>query len=58
MRGHEHKSGNKMNEIRTPKLEPLTNKMVMTHCSTFEDSRSGQLARASFGCFALPICSW
>jgi len=58
MRGHEYKSVDKMNEIRTTKLEPMTNKLVMNHSDTLEDSRSGRLARASFLYFALPICSW
>jgi hypothetical protein len=42
MRGDEYKSVDKMNEIRTTKLEPMTNKVVMNHSDTLEDSHSAQ----------------
>src|SRR5262249_34644260 len=58
MRGHEYKSVDKMNEIRTTMLEPMTNKVLMNHSDTLTDSRSAQPARASFLYFALPNCSW
>jgi hypothetical protein len=52
MRGHEYTSVTN-DEIRTTKLEQVTNDLMTNDSDLLQGCCGGQLARDSFACFAL-----